>query len=182
MGVFTRRSYTYSSLVQLLLTILSLYQVDVQTKHARHDEKHFKSTKRINKKDELERSTSGNITRTRALQTSRKTNAREYTIEKSKPLATTYRFEMMLILEILQTLQTLRYNRSRKIISSKHNIFSTSLVSLSTHPRSRQGAQRIKKGEGRWNRPPKTLTCFIRSSPADIKQNKLKIRFRPIYY
>ena len=57
-----------------------------------------------------------------------------------------------------------------------------SLVPLSIHPRSRRGAQRIRKGEGRWsrpaktfarwNRPPKTFTCFIRSSPADVKQNK----------
>ena len=50
--------------------------------------------------------------------------------------------------------------------------FNFSLVSLSIHPRSRRGAQRIRKGEGRWSRPPKTFTCFIRPSPADVKQNK----------
>ena len=47
-----------------------------------------------------------------------------------------------------------------------------SLVSLSIHPRSRRGAQRRRKGEGRRSCPPKTFTCFIRSSPADVKQNK----------
>ena len=47
MCVFTRRSYAHFSLVQLLLTILSLYQVDVQTKHARN-EKQINSTKRNN--------------------------------------------------------------------------------------------------------------------------------------
>ena len=52
MCVFTRRSYTHSSLVQLLLTILSRYQVDVQTKHARN-EKHFNSTKRKNIKIQI---------------------------------------------------------------------------------------------------------------------------------
>ena len=31
-----------------------------------------------------------------------------------------------------------------------------SLVSLSIHPRSRRGAERIRQGEGRWSRPPKT--------------------------
>ena len=30
------------------------------------------------------------------------------------------------------------------------------LVSLSPHPRSRRGAERIRQGEGRWSRPPKT--------------------------
>ena len=79
----------------------------------------------------------------------------------------------------------------------------SSLVSLSTHPRSPRGAQRIRKSEGRWScppktftrlsRPPKTFTCFIRSSPADVKQhkrsspadvkqNKLVKRIRVIYY
>ena len=48
MCVCTRRSYIHSSLVQLL-RILSLYQVGVQTKHARN-EKHFNSTKHNNMK------------------------------------------------------------------------------------------------------------------------------------
>ena len=58
----------------------------------------------------------------------------------------------------------------------------TRVLRVSIHPRSRRGAQRIRKGEGRWSRPPKTFTrwsrppktftCFIRSSPADVKQNK----------
>ena len=31
-----------------------------------------------------------------------------------------------------------------------------SLLSLSLHPCSRRGAERIRQGEGRWSRPPKT--------------------------
>ena len=31
-----------------------------------------------------------------------------------------------------------------------------SLVSISVYPRSRRGAERIRQGEGRWSRPPKT--------------------------
>ena len=54
--------------------------------------------------DELERSTAGIITRAQALQMSSKTDAREYTTEKFKTLATTYRLEMMPILKIFQTL------------------------------------------------------------------------------
>ena len=131
MCVFTRRSITHSSLAQRLLTILSLCQVGVQTKHARN-EKHFNSTKRINiLKDEIEQSTTGIITRTQALQTPSKTNDRENTTAKFKTVATTYRLEMMPILEIIQTLQTLKYNQSRKISSSKYNIFATSPLSRS---------------------------------------------------
>ena len=59
-------------------------------------------------KDELKRSTfTGIITRAQALQTSSETNAQEYTTAKFKTLATNYRLEMMPILEIIRTLQTL---------------------------------------------------------------------------
>ena len=61
-----------------------------------------------------------------------------------------------------------------------------SLVWLSIHPRSRRGAQRIRKGEGswsrppktstRWSHPPKTFTCFIRLSPAYVNQNKQTLK------
>ena len=51
-----------------------------------------------------------------------------------------------------------------------------SLVSFRIHPRSRRGAHRIRKGEGRWSRRPKAFTCFIRSSPADVKQNKQTLK------
>ena len=147
-------------------------------------------------KDELERSTTGIITRAQALQTSSKTNTREYTTAKFKNLATIYRLEMRPIVEIIQTLQTLRYNRSRNSILKIQYFCNFSLVSLSIHTRSRRGAQRIRKGEGRWSRPPKTFThwsrpqktftrwsrppktftCFIRSSPADVKQNKQTLK------
>ena len=36
------------------------------------------------------------------------------------------------------------------------NFSNFSLVSLSLHPRSRRGAERIRQGKGRWSRPPKT--------------------------
>ena len=81
-----------------------------------------------------------------ALQTSSKTNkrsspadikqnkAREYTTAKFKTLATTYRLEMMPILETIQTLLTSRYNQSLKITSSKQNIFLELLACLAQHP------------------------------------------------
>ena len=43
-----------------------------------------------------------------------------------KTSATAYRLENMPMLEIIQTLQTLGYSRSRKITSSKNTIFATS--------------------------------------------------------
>ena len=70
-------------------------------------------------------------TRAQALQTSSNTNAREYITAKFKTLAIIYRLEMMPVLEIIQTLQTSRYNRSIKITSLKHNIFATSRLSRS---------------------------------------------------
>ena len=48
------------------------------------------------------------------------------------------------------------------------------LVSLSPRTRSRPGAERIRQGEGRFRRPPRT--CFIRSSPAGVKQNKQTLK------
>ena len=61
-----------------------------------------------------------------------------------------------------------------------------SLVSLITHWRSRRDAQRLRKGDGcwsrppksytRWSRPPTTFACFIRSSPADVKRNKQTLK------
>ena len=46
-------------------------------------------------------------------------------------LVNTYRLEMISVLEIIQTLQTLRYNGRRKITSSNCNIFATSPLSRS---------------------------------------------------
>ena len=110
-------------------TILSLYQVDVQAKHARN-EKHFNSIKRNNIKRRIRviyyywyyntRSSPADVKQTN--------RSRAY---HRKIIATTYRLEMMPILEIIQTLQTSRYNRSRKITSSKYNIFATSPLSRS---------------------------------------------------
>ena len=107
MCVITRRRNTRSSYVQLLLTILSLYQVDVQTKHAQN-EKHFNSTKRNEIQRRIEAIYSYwyyNMLSSPA--DIEQTNAREYTTAKFKALATTHRLEMMTTLEIIQTLQTL---------------------------------------------------------------------------
>ena len=74
--------------------------------------------------------------------------------------------------EIIQTLQTSRYNRSRKTTCSKYNILQL-LPCLAQHPPAfTSRCPTDKEGEGPWSRPPKTFTCFIRSSPADVKQNK----------
>ena len=116
--------------------------------------------------------------------------------QNSKRKQLTYRLEMMPILEIIQTLQTLLYYslqpKSQDNLLKKKYFCNFSLVSLSIHPRSRRGAQRMRKDEGGWSRPPKTSTrwsrplktftrwsrppkvfmCFIRSRPADVNQNK----------
>ena len=75
-----------------------------------------------------------------------------------------------------------RYNRSRKITSSKYNIFATSPWSRSASIRVHVEVPTDKEGRGalepppedstRWSSPPKTFTCSIRSSPADVKQNQ----------
>ena len=111
-------------------TILSLYQVDVQTKHARN-EKHFNSTKRNDIKRRI-RVIYYWYYNTRSSPADVKQNKRSTLYHrKIQTLATTYRLEMMPILEIIQTLQTSRYNRSRKITSSKYNMFATSPLSRS---------------------------------------------------
>ena len=92
---------------------------------------------------------------------------------------------MMPILENIQTLQTLKYNRSRKITSSKYNIFASSPLSRSASIRVHvevPNASGRARGVGaapqrlfRVGAAPRRLlrvTCFIRSSPADVKQNK----------
>ena len=152
-------------------TILSLYQVDVQTKYARN-EKHFNSTKRNNIKGRI-RATYYWYYNTRSNPADVKQNKRSRVYHrKFKTLATTYRMEMIPILEIIQTLSPKPQDYFLKV----QYFCNSSLVSQSIHPRSRRGAQRMTKGEGRWSRPPKTFTCFIRSSPADVKQTKQTLK------
>ena len=67
--------------------------------------------------------------------------------------------------------QTL-YNRSRKITSSKCNTFENSPLSRSASIRVRVEVTTDKEGQGALEPPSKTFTCFIRSSSADVKQNK----------
>ena len=93
-----------------------------------------------------------------ALQTSSKTNAREYTTAKLKTLATT-------VWKLYQLWKLLRYAvvadvkiqpKARDYLLKIHHFCSFSLVSLSPNPRSRRGSERIRQDEGRWSRPPKT--------------------------
>ena len=133
MCVFTRRSYTHSSLAQLLRTILHPYQVDVQTKHARN-EKHFpNSTKR---KNNIKRRIGAiyfyGYYNTRSSPADVKQNKRSRVYHR-----TIKNFSNYLTFgndanfgnypdaaDII-----IRYNRSRKITSSKYNIFATSPLS-----------------------------------------------------
>ena len=108
MCVSTRRGYTHSSFVQLLLTILSLYQVDVQTKHARN-EKHFNSTQRNNIQMRIKaiyfywyynmRSSPADVEQNK--------RSRVYHRKIQSFSNCLYRLEMMPTLEIIQTLQKL---------------------------------------------------------------------------
>ena len=128
----------------------------------------------IIQKYELERSTTGITTRAQALQTSSKTNAREYTTAKLKTLATTYGLEIMPILEIFQTLQTLRYYRSRKITSSEYNSFATSPLSRSVSIRVHV---EVPNGEGRARgvgAAPRRLlgVSFVQALQTSSKTNK----------
>ena len=75
----------------------------------------------------------------------------------------------------IQALHMPRFNNSWGVYPPKIQKFAHfSLVSLSPRTRSRPGAERIRQGEGRLSRPPRT--CCIRSSPADVKQNKQTLK------
>ena len=130
MCVFTRRSYTHSSLVQLQLTIFSLYQVDVQDKHARN-EKHFNSTKRKH----IERRFRAIYfywyynTRSSPAYVKRNTRSREY-LRKIQNFSNYLPFGNYANFgNYPDTADVIiGYNRSRKT-SSKYNIFATSPLS-----------------------------------------------------
>ena len=107
----------------------SLYQVDVQTKHAQN-EKLFNSTKR-NLKRRRRRVIYYRYNNTRLSPADVKQNKRSRAYHRKIQTFSNYRVEMMPIFEIIQTLQTSRYNRSLKITSSKYNIFATSRLSRS---------------------------------------------------
>ena len=132
MCVFTRRSYTHSLLVQLLLTILSLYQVDVQIKHARN-EKHFNSTKRNNIKIRIgaiycwyynTRSSPAGVKQSKRL---RVYHRKIQNFSNYLPFGNDANFENCPdAADVI-----IRYNRSRMITSSKYNIFATFSLSCS---------------------------------------------------
>ena len=155
-------------------TILSLYSdIRVQTKHAQN-EKHFNSTKRNNIKR-----------RTRAIYYwYYNTRSSPADVKQSKRSRVYHRTiqNFSNYLPFGNDAKSENYPdakiqpKSQDYLLKIQDFCNLSLVSLSIHPRSRRGAQRIRKGEGRWSRPPKTFTCSIRSSPADIKQNKQTLK------
>ena len=133
MCIFTRRSYTHSSLVQLLLTILSLYQVDVQTKNALN-EKHFNSTKRNNIKRRIKAIYFYWYYNTRSSPAGVKQNKRSRVYHRKiqnfndyLPFGNDANFGNYPDAADVIT----RHNRSSKITSSKYNIFATSPLSRS---------------------------------------------------
>ena len=137
MCVLTRRSYTHSSLVQFLLTILSLYPVDVQTKHARN-EKHFNSTKRNNIQRRIRaiyywyyntRSSPAGVKQNKR---SRVYHRKIQNLSNYLPFGNYANFGNYPDAPDV----TIKYNRSRKITSAKYNIFATS-------PLSRSGSIRV---------------------------------------
>ena len=162
MCVFTRQSYTHSSLVQLLLTILSLYQVDVQTKHARNKE-HFSSTKRIN----IKRRTRAIYywyynTRSSPADVKQNKRSREYhrkiqNFSNYLPFGNDANFGNYPDAADVKT-----QPKSQDYIIKVQYFCNFSLVLVSIDLDSRRGAQRIRKGEGRWSRPPKTFTRWSR--------------------
>ena len=133
MCVFTRRVYTHSSLVQLLRMILSLYEDGVQTEHARN-EKHFNSTKRNNIKRRNRamyfcwyfntRSSPVNFKQNKRL---REYHRKVQNVNNYLPFGNAANFGYYPDAADVIT----RYNQSRKINSSKHNIFATSHLSRS---------------------------------------------------
>ena len=138
MCVSTRGSYTHSSFVQLLLTILSLYQVDVQTKHARN-EKHFNSTKRNNVQGRIEaiyfywyynmRSSPADIEQNKR---SRVYHRKMQSFSNYLPFGNDANFRNYPDAADV----VIRYNRSNKISSSNYNIFAT-------YPSSRSASIRV---------------------------------------
>ena len=65
--------------------------------------------------------------------------------------------EMLSLDLFLQALHMPRSKNSSGVYRPKCTFFSYfALFSLSSHPRSRRGAKRIRQGERRWSRPPKT--------------------------
>ena len=82
--------------------------------------------------------------------------------------------EMLSLDSFVQALHMPRSENSSVVYRPKYNNFlHFSLVSLSPHPRSRRGAERIRQGEGRWSRPPKTAL-----ERSDLTE---KIQFRESY-
>ena len=73
----------------------------------------------------------------------------------------------------VQALLMPRSTNSSGVYCPKYKTY-FSLVSLSPRTRFRPGAERVRQGEGRLSRPRRT--CFIRSSPADVKQNKQTLK------
>ena len=116
-------------------------------------------------KYELERSTAGVIARPQALHTSSKTNARVYHREirnfsNYQPFGNDANFgNHPDAADVI-----IRYNRSRKITSSKYNIFATSPLSRSVSIRTSR-CPTDKEGRGALEPPPEDFYVFHSFEP-----------------
>ena len=166
MCVFTRRSYTHSSLVQLILTILSLYQLTCRpsTLEMRNTSN---STKRNNIKRRI-RAIYYWSYNTRSSPAGIKQNKRsKYTTAKFKALATTYRLEMMPILEIIQTPQTLLQDTTEVArLPHQNTIFLQFLACLAQNPSAfTSRCPTDKEGRGALEPPPEDFYVFHSFKP-----------------
>ena len=164
--------------------ILSLYQVAVQTKHAQK-EKHFNSTKR-NIKRRSRAIYYYWYNNTRSSHADVKQNKRSKVCHRKIQNFCNYLpFGNDANVENHPDAADVKIQpKSQDYLLNKQYFCNLSLVSLSIHSRSCRGAERIRKGEGRWNAPRRLLrVSFVqalqtssktnkRSNPADAKQNK----------
>ena len=117
-------------------------------------------------------SVTGIITRAQtALQTSSKTNARENTTAKFNTFSNYPPFGNDANFDNYPDAEDVKVQpKSQDYLLQIQYFCNFSLVLLSIHPRSRRGAQRIRKGEGRLSRPPKTFTCSFKPFRRQAKQ------------
>ena len=102
-----------------------------------------------------------------ALQTSSKTYARAYTTAKIKISATTVwkSCQFWTLSRSADAADVKIQPKARNYLVEIQHFCNFSLVSLSPHPRSCRGSERIRQGEGRWSRPPKTAL-----EPSDLTE------------
>ena len=88
---------------------------------------------------------------------SKETNAREYATAKFQTLSSTV-WKCQFCKSSRRCRHSLRIHpKSPKFLLDMRYFCNFSLVSLGIRPRSRRCAERTRKGEGRWSRPPKAV-------------------------